>query len=72
LLLWKKTVFKKDCFTTFVMTESRINAVISTSVRGELKISGSKSLQTGRFLLRRNDKKSVVGSKAKQSGVLII
>ncbi len=33
------------------MTESCINVVISTSVRGELKISGAKSLRTNRPLL---------------------
>jgi len=34
------------------MTKSDFIAVISTSVRGELKISGAKSLRTGRFLSR--------------------
>ncbi len=42
------------------MTESYISAVISTSSRGELKISGAKSLRTNRPLspeARRGDSK---------------
>lgn len=46
------------------MTESLANTVISTCVRGELKISEAKSFRENRFLLRRNDKKKefVIGS----------
>ncbi len=51
-----------------------MKAVISTIARGELKISGAKSLRTCRFLSRlrreRNDKnlEYVITNKTKQSG----